>query len=806
MKMRILLVLLLLGVIVLTPGVALAQSIDCDSLVVDGAGVFGPGIDQVKSKANELEKLGADPRIRTIQTFGSSGNLDNYVQHMQDQCPSWRAPDGGRKNNLVVLIVAVSDRKTGLYYGDQWSQALDSSWTAIQADRMNPRFRDGDFADGFVAGLTEMTRLIDLQVHPQAYPVVVQQPAPQQPPQVVVVQQPAQPQSPPPDYKGLWQVLGWLLVIVAAFVALFFVWRLISRLLTEQAKRRAAQQKASVAKQAAAGRIVNWDTEYARVEALLNQLSGQVKESELEALRQKLARADELNSNASIAYNDADQSAGDPGRPGLTVDEYQVVEQTFEEVLETLRQAEQLLREVEGRVNELEALRQSTPKACEAAIVSIANARKAVEDIRSQGFKVETFVAELDRADRLSDAAKSSLEWHDFESAQASAGNAISAAEQVIDDCNSLPQRLQAIQDNIAKLAGSIESAIASIEVGRTAFDRIAAEFAEVCWAPIRGNGTESQNRVRSAEQLMQQAQNLSSMDTQDWSGAEQALASADALLVEVGSLMRSIAALETSLQAAKRDASDEVESAQEDIDKASAYIKKYDDDIREQLEHELEAVQRQLDEARRELQELKPDYLKVVKLARNANETADKTLAAARSEHEAAERLRKQAVAAVRDAKAAVSKAAEYIEDHARDVGFTAKKYLEDARQFLAQAQSARDLSQVVRFAGEAEERADSAYARAVSDFEDAEDARRPTYTPSYSGWGSSSSSDDDSGSSGFPTISFPTTHSSGHSSGGGSSHHSGGGSTSWGHSGGGGGSTGWSAPSRGGGGSTGW
>jgi hypothetical protein len=104
-------VLLTLVTRVAVPG-ALAQN-HCDQLLLDEANVFGGQLASVEAEAQRLVNLGADVRVRTIQTYGAAGTLDNYQEAIERECASWRAPDGGRKNNLIVLMVAVQERRTG---------------------------------------------------------------------------------------------------------------------------------------------------------------------------------------------------------------------------------------------------------------------------------------------------------------------------------------------------------------------------------------------------------------------------------------------------------------------------------------------------------------------------------------------------------------------------------------------------------------------------------------------------------------------------------------------------------------------
>src|SRR3990172_5816286 len=113
-----------------------AQAIDCNALVQDQAGVLGAGLSQVTTAAQDLVNAGADVRVLTDRSFAPQGNLDQYQAARQRSCASWQSADGGRKNNLIVFVVAVGDRKVGLYYGEEWRTALDAKWSGILSNRV----------------------------------------------------------------------------------------------------------------------------------------------------------------------------------------------------------------------------------------------------------------------------------------------------------------------------------------------------------------------------------------------------------------------------------------------------------------------------------------------------------------------------------------------------------------------------------------------------------------------------------------------------------------------------------------------
>ncbi len=57
----------------------------CDQPVVDEAGVFNNRTGEVESAAKRLVSSGADVRVRTITTYGPTGNLDRFEADLEKQ-------------------------------------------------------------------------------------------------------------------------------------------------------------------------------------------------------------------------------------------------------------------------------------------------------------------------------------------------------------------------------------------------------------------------------------------------------------------------------------------------------------------------------------------------------------------------------------------------------------------------------------------------------------------------------------------------------------------------------------------------
>ena len=180
----------------------------CDQTVLDVAGVLGAGQAAVVAAAEALARRGAAVRVRVVAHVDQP-SLDAYQTTLESQCPSWRLADGSRADSLISVIVVVGDGKTGIYYGHRWDPFLDSTWLSVQSDEMNPRFAQGDFAGGLVAGL-------------RALESALAQPPQLQPPDLVagpVARAPRLPRSTATSPRGAAADLDTLVLVLMASVA-----------------------------------------------------------------------------------------------------------------------------------------------------------------------------------------------------------------------------------------------------------------------------------------------------------------------------------------------------------------------------------------------------------------------------------------------------------------------------------------------------------------------------------------------------------------------------------------------------------
>jgi uncharacterized membrane protein YgcG len=262
---------------------------DCGSIVVDQAGVFKPTeFAAVVDASNNLIDNGADVRVRTV---GPTSNLDIDEKNLERVCQSWQSPNGGRKSTLIVLMVSPQSHKAGIYIGESWKPALAAHWNRIKTDYMNPHFKTGDFAGGFIATEQQLAARITASRDEAIHPAVTT---------TTTVNQAE-------DLSGLWRVFGWLIVLGAIGVA---IWMAVSFL----KQRRKSDQELREAQRRAI------DTKARAAELLKTKASDYPK---LDEASQEFARL-----NTSIR--------NDPYADDLAVEEYNVIASQYQNVVDML--------------------------------------------------------------------------------------------------------------------------------------------------------------------------------------------------------------------------------------------------------------------------------------------------------------------------------------------------------------------------------------------------------------------------------------------------------------------------------------
>lgn len=307
--------------------------------------------------------------------------------------------------------------------------------------------------------------------------------------------------------------------------------------------------------------------------------------------------------------------------------------------------------------------------------------------------------------------------------------------------------------EDAASLAERIAQAAAGLQAGEEAAGRAADlferidDFAEANWADIRGNGSEAEESLDAAAELLGRTVGAPP-DAFGQDAAAGCMASLERVfdeLVRAQALVEAIGERLANLEQAKAESARQLATVEQDIAAARAWIAQadVDPDVDAAPAAALDRAAGVLAEARAAMAGPTPDWLAILRQIQAADQAADAALALARDQHEQLAARRRQVASARQAAEAAGDRMERFLEAHRGDVGAAAIERADQAREALRAAREAegraeqledRARAAALQQAGGAFDRAANeaaaAYDQAAADFRRAE-AQRTVYIP---------------------------------------------------------------------------
>lgn len=691
----VVLVMLMLGM----ANTTFAQN--CDSLVVDSANVLGDKARDVEAAVKKLKDAGADAFVRIVPSIKPAVTSEEYEQSLQNSCRNWQSGNGKRKSTLLVMIVAPQDRKGGIHLGGAWGKFIQAAeTTGIQTNYMNPRFKSGDYGGGIIAGLNVLEGRIRSITNPASSGTVPASP-------IIIKTEPHTPM----DLSGLWKVIKWLLFLGVIGILSFFG----VKLYRENERRRGGQKKAQQVRQSAAGLINELPMQYELLAAMLRRLATDLG-GKYSGYAQKLATANSQINSASSTYSSLGQASNTLDTPRLSIDEYDTAADQYREVLGMLQSAQRIITEMQAELESFEERLSAAAKKVEQVGTQIDEAQQGLQQVAQKGFNTLPYVTTLGHARAKLADAKKALAENKRGVADALATEIAQLLKEVLVGTQ-LPTKMEAVVKKVRR--GQSRAEVVKHDViggGKKVFHRISKEFAKPSWESAAGNGSQATQCVVNAEQAYMKAAELLTPQTFDLTQAENLIEEAESQLKEAESLMNSIVSIAQNLDRAKRDANGDLNRAEADYDQAAEFEQEFDNDIDDNVKPKLEQARRLIAEGRTELGQAKPDYFKVLNLAKAAHALVDQVLEQSRSEHDSAERLRQKVAGALRDARSRVQKAQDYHSRYHRYITPSVAAELADAERYLARAENTTDVEEIINFAEQADNAGKTAYNRAKS------------------------------------------------------------------------------------------
>jgi hypothetical protein len=660
---------------------------------------------KVQSAARSLIDRGGQVAIYTVP---SNGGPDDFLQRLEQDGLS---SNGAVNPALIAIYVSFSPRYSEIRGGDRWNTALktNNNIDAIRNNELNPGLAAGDPTAGVVNALKAIDQAIasppragggstfNINLVPVVLGVIFLA--------LVFVVGPA-----------VWRSFSKRRTAAQALES--------ARQAAEQARRQAgaaiadlgqalgdAREKAQYDKisytEADVAQIAQWQgaaeqqfaqaqeqfdkseemraskrepaqTDYQVIAAQYDQ-AAQMAEAAREPLERAAARRlelDKINAQAPDEVDRAKKALADAaGRLGAPGGDFARPDAITHQASALVARAESLL----GEHRAADAI--TAAGAASAALDSLNQALTRYADIRegisagragaekaaSQGFRVEAGLAAFDRSEGLLRQAAQALEQGP-EPAAPLLDQAEAARAEGVGRGGGMPALRSENDARLPQVEQAGEQLAAYIAEGRRAFDAV-DEYAESTWSDIRGNGSEAEAAAARAHTLWQRATERNTMQAQDFYGANEDLDAAEEEIAHARTLIDTIMQRLKDLEAARDAARAELKTAQTDIDAGWAFVHSNDPDVGKQPEQALTQAAALVEQAGAELAKERPDWLAIVKQAREANRLADEALANARGEVEEMDKLRGQVTRAQQLATGEVQKIIKFTGLHADDL-----------------------------------------------------------------------------------------------------------------------------------------
>lgn len=695
---------LLLGPVIGTVAAPVAQAAtaaECDALVFDASGAISDD-PRLQDAVGSATRAGILARVRLYDTV-PGGDLDAYIAELQAQCRSWLSPDGNRRSNLLVLAVSRGDRTTGLYYGSAYEGALGDQWNRIQADLMNPPFRDGDYAAGLAAGLAETTTVIQDWQHPGSASAAADTSS---------------------GLSGtLLAVLGSLVVLAGLVVGSVFAVRHLRRRRGEQDAVAAARARAQTAYEDASAAFLAMDGSTRSAAGANAAVMALVSDQDDQELAGALAAAQAAVDAASVRWIAAQERWGTGALDRASEDEAKAARATLAALASDLRDADAMVTAAGARALDLTAMGEALPARLQeardqiaAAVTSLDAGAAAGLDMASGRQVVATAAADLDGAAAMIDDRR-------FSEAAAVIAEAGDRAQTVERECAELPSRLDTSTGALAEAAASVgdrrtaqAAAEASLGELRSAYG--SASIADID-EPVTGIGRrldESDRRIDEARAALA----LRSLDAP--TQADACCASVAESLAAVDEALAALRARSAELPALAVELPVRLAAVDQAIEQARAYASEHAQDVDPARSGEMDALQARAQQLGVDLAAPRGDLPRIGEQCRDLEAGVAAVAAAATGDVREAEAERTKAQAALNRAKADLD-ASESVLARLGETG-SSRGSLRQARSTLARAQASSDLALIVSLAAQASEQAERAARSAREAHEQAQTA----------------------------------------------------------------------------------
>lgn len=692
-----------------------------DEPIFDGAGLFSESeLEEIQKAIDSIsDTVGADTRVITVLDIGDYANMDAFLYDIEKSTDSWRTPGGGRKTNLIVFAMSLNDRWACIYAGGSWDKALDNGTNdRIRTDFMNPEFKDGAYANGFIRAIGETERVIDLHLHPAV-----------QPPVVVNVE-PAAPKEPMnPALKTfliLFIPVTFLLVLLIWALRKLFLWRkeVNTRRRMLEAER-VAMRESALARRDATTQVTNELDDPMFLPALKAKINKYlaIDPTKKDFFAEQLSEFEQRRRNSAVAMQSASSAAVDASDNDLSIEIYRNMTTAYTVALAHANAAKEVCAHLEGEFVRIDQKLASFDAVMAKRTQAYTDVQEQLKALRLQEIKIPAEeVAEFEKM-------VSDLETEVPEPTVAYIDAVVSMTKQA--------ENISMVLGELARIAIKLASSLPALAAVVSATDERLDEVKAVCdeltqnyapenWSDVEPNVSEAERVIIEAKTCLEEAERLYSEKSYYESKHELGIAVTD--FNTARALLDEIPARKTLLEERRERLPNELREIEATLETARDYQSMNRDDLTDSgVPYVMQDIERELEFARESYDKVKPNYIELTKMTQNIKRKADSALQSLKNEVAEAEKARRKAAEQLERAKKELEEAKRYARNNSGDISHAAMSDLRAAENELSRVGglNMRDVAMVLMVAQSLNNHSSRAMSNARRDVQAAEAAR---------------------------------------------------------------------------------
>lgn len=621
------------------PSALAGLDVACEAVVQDAPNLID---DTRVAAAVARVAASTDSAIRVIVTDIDPGDPDDWFAEQVTHCPAWQQSGDPEAlaPRMLAIVVHPEVRTTSIKYGAEFKPRLDPVESNIQTSKINPKFADGDFTGGVLAGLTAIENRLTSE---PPTPATTLAPAPSQADTPGAANQPQRTTANDRRRPGRAFALTFTAVVAVAGAGIGTS-AAVSRARRRRARRADLLERCGAAREQIAASVLSDAARRAELTVAVNAACDAVDVDTARTIIETLT--------AWSASADAVVAELDLSEPPTKLDDLDRHTISIERTAGKVSQVDALAERMLQRAEHLIALAASLDDRSRRAASAAADAGAAVENAAAQGWHTTEFEsAAVLLGSALAEAAAHAGARR-AEKAVSGFDEVTDSAQRLIATVGRLDAEHEAVSARLATTQDALDKVADDVSAGHAAANQLTQERDKKVYAAQLGDGPQAWDAMTGAAVELA-ADARARFDARDPYAATRLLDSFHQAVTEVRRAARRVVERRDDLANADRELAATVAAAGQALGNADAYVGAHHVDLPSKYAKQLAAERQKLDAAA--ATGSRGDSVAACQAAASVADAAEEVLASAKrkiaAQEAELERAARAAEAAVRSA-----------------------------------------------------------------------------------------------------------------------------------------------------------